>query len=289
VGKLSLETLFSALVDGVALGFIFLLLSLGLSIVFGLMRIVNFSHGSIFTWGAYIGYEISSRTNNFFLGLLTSSLVAGLIGILTERFLLKIRREALAQVIITIGLMLLLDRLAWLRWGDITYIWFPQWLEGSVSIGPAIMYKYRVFLIVVGAILSTTIYYFFTRTKYGLIIRAGIDDREMIQTFGANIEGMFTLAFTIGSILAGVAGFLLVPWQGVYPSIGTNYLLYAFAIVVIGGIGSITGTIVASMLVGIAQQLCSYYVPYLTEISIFTIMILVLLLKPAGLLGRGTE
>jgi branched-chain amino acid transport system permease protein len=117
-------------------------------------------------------------------------------------------------------------------------------------------------------------------------VRAGIDDREMIQAFGVNIERIFTTTFVIGSMLAGVAGFLLVPWQGVYPLIGTNYLLYAFAIIVIGGIGSIEGTIVASIVVGIVQQLCAYYAPYLSEVSIFAVMLSILLVRPRGVLGK---
>ncbi|MDT7894718.1 MAG: branched-chain amino acid ABC transporter permease [Desulfurococcales archaeon] len=286
MSRISIELFLSALVDGIALGFIFLMLSLGLSIIFGLMRIVNFAHGSLFTLGAYIGYEVASRTNNIFYGSFASLTLTGLIGLLIERFLLKIRREPLVQVIITVGLMILLDRLAWLRWGDVTYIWSPQWLEGAIYAGPIILYKYRLFLIISGIFLSTAIYYLFTKTRYGLFVRAGIDDREMIQAFGVNIERIFTTTFVIGSMLAGVAGFLLVPWQGVYPLIGTNYLLYAFAIIVIGGIGSIEGTIVASIVVGIVQQLCAYYAPYLSEVSIFAVMLSILLVRPRGVLGK---
>jgi len=289
ISEMSLEIFLSALVDGIALGFIFLMFSLGLSIIFGLMRIVNFAHGSMFTLGAYIGYEIASKTGNILYGLLAASASMALLGIVIERFLLKIRREPLAQVIITIGLMILLDRLAWIRWGDVSYIWYPQWLEGVIYAGPIIIYKYRLFLIVFGLFISILVYILFTKTKYGLFVRAGIDDREMIQAFGVNIERVFTATFSIGSMLAGLAGFLLVPWQGVYPLIGTNYLLNAFAIIIIGGIGSLEGTIIASILVGIIQQLCAYYVPYLTEVSLFIVMLSVLLTKPSGLMGKVIE
>ena len=283
---MSLEIFISALVDGVALGFIFLMLSLGLSIIFGLMRIVNFAHGSLFTLGAYIGYEIASRTNNIIYGILVSLLSIGVIGAFIEKYFLKYRKDPLIQVIVTIGLMIIFDRLAWIKWGDITYIWTPQWLEGSLRIGPIIIYSYRVFIIIVGLIVSAGTYYLFTKTRFGLFVRAGIDDREMIQAFGSNIERLFTITFAIGSMLAGLAGFLLVPWQGVYPLIGTNYLLYAFAIVVIGGLGSIEGTIIASLLIGITQQLCAYYAPYLTEISVFIVMFIILYLRPQGLFGK---
>ncbi|MEM2203404.1 MAG: branched-chain amino acid ABC transporter permease [Sulfolobales archaeon] len=281
---MALEILVSAIIDGVALGFIFLLLSLGLSVIFGLMRIVNFAHGSMFMWGAYIGYEVSSRTGNLLAGILASASITGLMGFLIEYLLLKRLREPLTQAIITIGLMLLLDRVAWLRWGDITYIWLPPELEGTILLGPTIIYKYRLFVIAVGIALLIAVYIFFNRTRYGMIIRAGIDDREMIQAFGVNIERVFTGIFVVGSILAGVAGSILVPWQGVYPTLGINYLLYAFAIVVIGGIGSIGGTMVASLLAGLAQQLSAYYAPYLAEPSIFLLMLAVLMLRPSGLL-----
>jgi len=286
---LSLDILLSAIVDGIALGFIFLLLSLGLSIVFGLMRIVNFAHGSMFTWGAYIGYEVASRTGNIAYGIMASSALIGMLGAAVERILLKARKDPITQAIITIGLMLLLDRLAWLRWGEVTYIWSPQWLEGSIYLGSIVIYKYRLFLIVLGIIVSAAAYYFFTRTKYGLFIRAGIDDRDIIQAFGVDIEKVFTITFAVGSMLAGAAGFLLVPWQGVYPLIGTNYLLYAFAIVVIGGVGSIAGTIFSSIAVGIVQQLCAYFSPYLAEVSVFALMLVVLLTRPGGIFGRVSE
>ncbi len=281
---MAIEILVSAIIDGIALGFIFLLLSLGLSVVFGLMRIVNFAHGSLFLWGAYVGYEVSSRTGNLLLGILASAAIAGLMGLSIQYLLLRRLRDPLTQVIITIGLMLLLDRIAWLRWGDITYIWSPPELEGSIVVGLAILYKYRLLVIAMGLALSIAIYVFFNRTRYGMVIRAGIDDREMIQAFGINIDRIFTITFTLGSVLAGVAGSILTPWQGVYPTLGINYLLYAFAIVVIGGVGSIGGTIVASIITGLAQQLSAYYAPYLAEPSIFILMLAVLLLRPSGLL-----
>ena len=285
---MSLEMFVSAIIDGIALGFIFLMLSLGLSIIFGLMRIVNFAHGSLFTLGAYLGFEVASRTGNIAYGILAASLI-GLVGLAMERSLLKAKREPMIQVIITTGLMMLLDRLAWLRWGDVPHIWIPRGLEGVVRYGPIIMHSYRLFIIVVGAAISVLAYYLFTKTRYGLFVRAGIDDREMIQSLGVNIERLFTMTFAIGTLLAGIAGFLLVPWQGVYPLIGTNYLLYAFAIVIIGGMGSIEGTVIASILVGIIQQLCAYYAPYLTEISIGIAMFLVLVTRPEGLLGKVIE
>ncbi len=283
---MDINILISALIDGIALSFIFLLLSLGLSVIFGLMRIVNFAHGSFFLWGAYIGYEISSRMNNLFLGFVASAASVGFMGFLVEYFLLKRSRNPLIQALITVGLMLLLDRIAWLRWGDVTYIWFPKDLEGVVSLGSIIIYKYRLFIIAIGIVMLIILYAFFKRTRYGIVIRAGIDDREMIQTFGINIERVFTITFVIGAALAGLAGAALVPWQGVYSTLGINYLLYVFAIVVIGGIGSLSGTLIASFLAGLSQQLSMYYAPYLTELSIFILMLVILLLRPEGIIKR---
>lgn len=284
---MSLETLIVAVIDGLALGATLFMISSGLSLIFGLMGIVNFAHGSLFMLGAYIGYEVFSSTNSLALGLAAASASMSLLGGAIESGLLKRKSgDVLGQALITIGVMLLLDRMAWIIWGEATYKWVPEKLKGVVEIGGIIFYEYRLFLIAFGALVAAAVFSFLKYTNYGTIVRAAIEDREMVEALGIDVGKVFTATFILGSALAGLGGAVLVPWLGVYPTLGVTYLLYAFAIVVIGGVGSFTGTLAASMLVGVAQQLAAYYAPWLTEATIFILMLAVLLLRPEGLVRR---
>ncbi|MCE4613391.1 MAG: branched-chain amino acid ABC transporter permease [Desulfurococcales archaeon] len=284
---MSLETLIVAIVDGIALGATLFMISSGLSLIFGLMGIVNFAHGSLFMLGAYIGYEVFSSTNSLALGLAAATASMSLLGGTIESGLLKRKSgDVLGQALITIGVMLLLDRTAWIIWGETTYKWVPDSLKGVIELGGIIFYEYRLFLIAFGAVIAAAVFSFLKYTNYGTIIRAAIEDREMVEALGIDVRKTFTITFILGSGLAGLGGAVLVPWLGVYPTLGITYLLYAFAIVVIGGIGSFTGTLAASLLVGVTQQLAAYYVPWLAEATIFILMLAVLLLRPEGLV-RG--
>ncbi|MEB3757039.1 MAG: branched-chain amino acid ABC transporter permease [Desulfurococcales archaeon] len=273
-----------ALVDGLALGLSLFLLSSGLTIVFGLLGIVNFAHGSLFMWGAYIGYYVASTTGSFSLGIIAGLASMAIIGGLIKIGLLRDAHERpLAAAMLTIGLMFLFDRLALLIWGESTRMWGPRFLDGTISIGNIIFYKYRLFLIGVGIILFSFIYLLIKYSSFGIIVRAGIQDKEMVEALGINFDRVATWTFMLGAGLAGMSGFFFVPWIGVNPSTGMTFLLYAFAIVVIGGIESIEGTLIASIIVGIIQQYTMYYLPWLAEAVIFVLMLIVLLIKPYGL------
>jgi branched-chain amino acid transport system permease protein len=284
---LSLETLVVAIVDGLALGATLFLISSGLSLIFGLMGVVNFAHGSFFMLGAYIGYEVFASTNSFALGLLAAAASVAALGGAVEAGLLKRKGgDPLGQALITIGVMLLLDRLAWIVWGEATYKWVPDHLKGVVSVGGIVFYEYRLFLMGFGGAIALATLLFLKRTNYGTIVRAALEDREMVEALGVNVGRVYTATFIVGSALAGLGGAVLVPWLGAYPTLGITYLLYAFAIVVIGGIGSFPGTLAASMVVGVSQQLATYYAPWLAEATVFILMLLVLLARPEGLV-RG--
>lgn len=273
------------LVDGLALGFSIFLASLGLAIVFGMLRIVNFAHGSFFMWGAYLGFYTAAVTGNFALGLAISFASITLLGIVAKLTLLRNEaQDLLSPVMITIGLMFILDRLALLVWGETTMIWSPNYLEGTINMGGVILYKYRLFLIIAGAMLFTAIYVLVNRTRIGLIVRAGIEDREMVELLGIDFKRLSLLVFATGAGLAGLSGFLFVPWIGVNPGTGTTFLLYAFVVVVLGGVGNIVGTVAASLTTGILQQITMYYAPWLTEAILFVLMLIVLLIRPEGLM-----
>lgn len=272
------------ILDGLALGLSLYLLSSGLAITFGMLGVVNFAHGSLFMWGAYIGYYVAAKTGSFALGLASSFASMALLGAVIKLSLMRNAHEnPLTAAMITIGLMFLLDRLALIVWGEPTRMWSPSYLEGTVKLGGVIFYKYRLFLIIVGALLFAAVYAMVSRTYFGVVVRAGIHDKEMVEVLGINFERAATLMFMLGTGLAGLSGFLFVPWIGVNPSMGITFLLYAFAIVAIGGVESILGTLAASVAVGILQQFTMYYIPWITEAALFILMLALLLARPSGI------
>ena len=188
-----------ALIDGLAWSMTLFLVSLGLSLIFGLEHIANFAHGSIFMLGAFIGYETFVRTGNFFYGLVAASVSMGILGFLIEIGLLRrfLGRE-FVQVMITIGLFEIIDQICWIFWGEIVYYWMPEPLSGTVTLAGTIFYKYRLFLILVGFAIAGAMYLFLTRTKFGIIIRAGLDDIEIAEAMGVNVKNAFTIVFAIG-------------------------------------------------------------------------------------------
>lgn len=273
------------LVDGLALGLSIFLLSSGLAVIFGMLDIVNFAHGSLFMWGAYIGYYTAARTGSFTLGLASSFTSMALLGAALRLSLLRdAHKNPLGAAMITLGLMFLLDRLALIIWGEPTRIWSPSYLKGSVELAGVVFYKYRLFLIPVGVALFTVIYVLVSKTYFGVVVRAGIHDKEMVEVLGVNFERAATLMFMLGAGLAGLSGFLFVPWIGVNPGVGVKFLLYAFAVVVIGGVESILGTLAASIAVGVLQEFTMYYIPWVTEAAVFILMLAVLIARPSSIL-----
>lgn len=208
---------------------------------FWMQRIPNFSHGSLFMLGAFLGYETFVRTNNFVLGLAVAAVVIGALGAVIERWLLRryIGRE-LTLILLTIGLMLLLDRIVWLRWDDVIYWWAPEYFIGTIEVAGLLFYKYRLFLVGFGFAIAIAMHLFLKYSRLGIIVRAGLDDSEMVEALGIDVKKAFTFMFAIGCCLAGLGGACVVPWLSASSSLGQNYLLYAFAIVVIGGVGSLS-------------------------------------------------
>lgn len=272
------------LIDGLALGMTLFLIASGFSLIFGLERVANFAHGSFFMLGAFLGYETFVRTGSFVAGLAAGSILIAIIGALVEVGMLRRRMgRELDQILLTIGLLYVIDQLCWIKWGDLIYWWMPETLSGTVNVAGLLLYKYRLFLILFGFAVASAIYLLLKYTKLGLVIRAGLDDIEMAEALGANVKRTFTIVFAIGCGLAGLGGAVLVPWLAASSTLGINYLFYAFAIVVVGGVGSFSGSFFGAVLIGIMEELCMYYAPWFAGASTFIVMLVVLLAKPEGL------
>ncbi len=283
-----LSTLVSAIIDGLALSMLYFMIASGFSLIFGLEDIVNFSHGSLFMLGAFISYEIVNVTGSFYIGLLSATLTVAIIGAIIEMGLLRKKfGDEMGIILTTLGIMYIIHYGARLRYGaaSSTYNKIPSYLEGTINAGPFILNNYRLFIIILGLLMAAAVYLFLNKTNVGLIVRAGIEDTDMTEAMGANTKRTFTIVFAIGCALAGLGGAAAVGWVYASVDLGLNYLFFAFAIVVIGGLGSFKGSFYAALLAGITHELFAYYIPFLAGPSLFVLMAAVLLLKPEGLGG----
>lgn len=265
------------------------LLGAGLSITFGLMRVLNMTHGSFFLMGAYAGLAAWKETSNFWVALLAgavSTAVAGalLYGLFLRRFS---QLEEFAQALLTFGFLLIIADGALIVWGGFVEVQPPAaFLRGSIHLGDLTYPKYRFFLIVVGLAIAAVLWLFVGRTRLGAMVRAGVDDTEMAKGLGMNMSLVFLLVFALGSLLAGLAGALGAPYLGIYPGLDFETLILAFAVVIVGGVGSIEGAFVGALLVAFVDTLTKTYVPELAWFSIYAPMAIVLAFRPWGLLGR---
>jgi branched-chain amino acid transport system permease protein len=262
----------------------------GLTLIFGIMRIINFAHGAIYMLGAYVGYTISSVTGSFWLALLVAPIVVAIVGALFERFLLSRlyeRRDGGAYLMITFGLALILSEAIRLIWGaQPGGVQIPEVLQGVVFLLDAPFPIYRLFLIGLGLISALALWQFLERTRAGLLIRAVSQNADMVHALGTDIRVVRTGVFALGCGLAALGGVLASPLIGAYLAMGTNVVVDAFVIVIIGGMGSFLGSVIGSILVGFVQVFGSYYLPSLALSLLYLIMLFVLIVRPGGLLGR---
>lgn len=274
------------ILNGLSTGFLLFLLAVGLSFIFGLMHVLNFAHGGIFAWGAYMGIWTYSKTGSFGLGVLAAIVIGAVLGWLLERWLIRpIYSNHMQQILLTLGVMIVLGELIKVFWGpNQLSAQPPSFLQGSWSWGDVVVIKYRLLIILTGILVFTCAQIILKHTKVGLIVRAGVENPEMVQALGIQIRRVFTIVFMVGAGLAGLAGVLMGPYSGViYAEMGMEYAIFAFIVVVIGGMGSIPGTLVAALLVGVTSGLMSYFVPDLALAVNMMIMFLVLIVKPEGL------
>jgi branched-chain amino acid transport system permease protein len=279
-----LPQLLHGLVFGAALG----LLALGLTVIFGLLGVMNFAHGELYMLGAYAGVAVIGLTQSFWVALIAAPLLVGVVGALTEMVALRplYRREPLYGLILTFGLALVFREAVRQIWGgDMRRILPP--FTGSTPLLGMTYPNYRLFLLAAASILLLAIWLFFTRTRAGIVVRAAVQDAEMLDGLGVNVRAVFTLTFAASGALAALAGLLLAPVFTVYPQMGVEFILLAFIVVILGGMGSLGGSVVAAFVIGIAQSLFSLWMnPQRVAIAIFGIMIVVLIVRPRGFFGR---
>jgi branched-chain amino acid transport system permease protein len=283
-----MELLFNLTLNGLATGMLIFLLAAGLTLIFGLMDVLNFAHGGLFAWGAYSGIWIYSTTGSFFIGIIGAILTGFILGIITEKWIIKpVYGNHVQQILITLGLMLVLSEMLKVIWGpnQITAT-PPDFLKGSWEIGNMIIIKYRVFIIAVGLFVFAGVQFLLKNTKIGLVVRAGVMNKEMVQALGINIKKVFMFVFMIGSGMAALGGVLFGPYSGViHAGMGMEFAILAFIVVVIGGMGNFTGSVMAAILVGLSGSFMAYYVPELSLAVNMLLMAVVLIVKPQGLFG----
>jgi len=287
--EIPLSALAAQVFTGLVLGMIFVLLAIGLSLIFGLMTVVNFAHGSLYMLGAYFGFFLLGLTKNFWLSLVVAPLMVGTLGLLIERFLIRrlYGRSPDDPLLLTFGLSLIMVEAARLIWGKIGLtLDAPRALGGAVNLGFMTFPTYRFFVIAVTGVVLIALWLFLERTNIGLIIRAGSRDPLMVRALGVDLSRIWFLVFGIGTALAGLAGILAGPMRGVYAEMGVTMVIESFVVVVVGGMGSLVGAVVAGVLMGQVVGLTTFFAPKAAEIMVFVVMAVVLLVRPSGLFGE---
>ncbi|KEO82612.1 branched-chain amino acid ABC transporter permease [Tumebacillus flagellatus] len=276
------------LLNGVALGSLIFLIAVGLSLIFGLMGVLNFAHGAVFAWGAYVGLAVYNATGSFLLGILAGTVAGIVIGWIMERlFVRPFYGNHVAQILLTLGLMIILTEGIKMVWGP-NLLGFdkPAALTGVVDILSDPFPIYRIFTIGIGLLVLIGVHLLLTRTRYGIIIRAGVQDPEMVQALGINVRRVFSLVFAFGAGLAAFGGVVAGPSFGsLNPDLGMANQLNAFIVIVIGGIGNFPGAALGSLLIGIVQTFMAYYLPDVAMAISVAMMAIVLIWKPEGILG----
>jgi branched-chain amino acid transport system permease protein len=285
-----LSTLLAQVFTGLVLGMIYVLLAIGLSLIFGLMAVVNFAHGALYMLGAYFGVLLLSQTKSFWVALVVAPLMVGALGLLIERFLIRrlYGRSPDDPLLLTFGLSLILIEGVKVFWGKIGLTLDPpRALAGAVDLGFMTFPAYRLFLVAVIAAVLIALYFFLGRTNIGLIIRAGSRDPLMVRALGIDLGRVWLVVFGIGTALAGLAGILAGPMRGAYAEMGVTMVIESFVVIVVGGMGSLLGAVVAGLLIGQVVGLTTFFVPKLAEIMVFMVMAVVLLVRPSGLFGEA--
>ncbi|HXP94385.1 MAG TPA: branched-chain amino acid ABC transporter permease [Candidatus Binatia bacterium] len=274
--------------NGLSLAMVLFILAAGLTLAFGLMRIVNMAHGSYYLIGGYVGYTVIQHTGNYLTALVAAFVAVAVIGIFMQRFCLnQLYKDELRQALLTLGFLFIFADLAfWIWGGDPILLSEPARLRGAISLGASSYPVYRLFLIGCGLAVAVGLWLFIEKTKLGAIVRAGMDDEEMARGIGINMPLIFTLVFALGAGLAALGGVLGSPLLGLYPGVDFEVVLLAFVVVTVGGLGSVEGAFWGSLLIGLVDNFGNAWFPQLSLFTIFVPMVVVLALRPRGLMGR---
>jgi branched-chain amino acid transport system permease protein len=278
-------------INGLTLAGVIFLVSSGFTLIFGVMRVTSLMHGAVFLLGGYVAYSVIGSLHNFFWGLAAGTVAMGALGLVVERGLLPLLRHSeMAELLATLGLVYVIDDVSLAIWGgNPLNITLPGVLNDSSTLPyQGIVYPNgRFFILGVSIVVATGLYVLLRRTRVGAIIRAGVDDREMVSALGINVRVVFSAVFVLGTALAGFAGVLGVPIVGLATGNDTTILLLALAVVVIGGLGSYEGAVLGSIVIALADTYGTAYFPAVSYSVLFIPLVVVLLVRPQGLLGRG--
>jgi len=277
--------------NGLSFSMMLFLIAAGFTLIFGLMKIINIAHGSLYLLSAYIGLTIIQKTGNFLLAAVISSISAVLVGIAMQSlFLRRFLTKELQQVLLTFGFVLIIaDLCLWIWGGSPLALPKPSTFKGSIWIGNVVFPSYRLFVILIGLIIGVGLWIFQEKTKFGAIVRAGVDDEEMLRGSGINIQVVFTGVFGLGALLAGLGGIIGGPFVGVFPGVDLWILLLALVIVIIGGIGSLKGAFIGSLFVGLIDNFGKALFPEISLFTIFAPMAIILAIKPSGIFGKREQ
>ena len=275
--------------NGLTFGALLFLVASGFTLIFGLMRIVNLTHGVMYLLGGYIALTVVRRTGSFPLGALAAMVSIAVMGLVLDRaFLRRVRGNELAEVLLTVGLAFIVADIALVIWGgDPRTIPVPGLLRGGVRVGPVIYPRFRLFTLLLSVLIAIGLWLLQHRTRIGAIIRAGVDDPEMVAALGINLPRVTTAVFLLGAMLAGLAGAVGGNFLSLYRGADSEILLFGLVVVIIGGMGSLEGALIGSLLVGMLDAFGKALVPDIAYFTIFGPMAIMLALRPQGLFGRG--
>jgi branched-chain amino acid transport system permease protein len=285
-----LQALMSQLLLGLVNGSFYAMLSLGLAVIFGLLNVINFSHGALYMMGAFIAYiGVSSYGLNYWMMLVLAPLAVGAFGIVIEKTMLRwlYKLDHLYGLLLTFGITLLLEGVFRSFFGvSGQTLDVPDSLAGATDLGFMILPNYRAWVVAASLSVCLGTWFVIEKTRLGAYLRAGTENPKLVEAFGINVPRMVTLTYGFGVALAGLAGVLAAPVINVTPLMGSNLIIVVFAVVVIGGMGSILGSILTGLLLGVIEGLTRVYYPEGSEVVVFVVMVIVLLLRPAGLFGK---
>nr|WP_256371100.1 branched-chain amino acid ABC transporter permease [Geobacillus sp. BMUD] len=276
------------MLTGVAYGMLYFMIAAGLTIILGVMNVVNLAHGTLFMLGAYIAFTFINDELSFWISLLLAVFLTAVLGLVLEKWLIKpVYGKELEQVLLTFGLSFIIaDTVEWIWGTEMHTLPTPDLLSGSLSIGSTEFPVYRLFVVLVGCLLAWLLWYLETKTRIGAIIRAGVDDRAMVSALGVNVGLVFTGVFAFGAALAGLSGVLGGPLIGMYTGMDNEILVTSLIVVVIGGLGSWKGSFIGAIAVGVIETFGKVWFPSLSMLIVFLIMMMVLIVRPQGLFGR---